>query len=448
MNPDIQRFMNYVEDANFMFEAIQEFINDVDSVLTEEAWEAHKSTIILERQRLEEGARLYLKLLQEAQVSGCFLHVKLPDRMKAYVSHHISTDIDFKWMAVHMTLNSKGTQARNREYIRENLRDCAAQGHMYAQFDLAALENAPRWYLEAANQGHPRAQNNLGRMYELGTQGVDRDYKQAKQFYELAVAQGDSSAQNNLGYLLQHGHRCELREVEHFFELSLTPGSRPDLECMSEAKQDHKEARRLFELSADDGNTAAQINLGVMVQMGHGGIQDYRKAKQLYDRAAGNGNTSAYNNLGYLYAHGLGVDVDYQEARRCYESAAAFDNTAAQNNLGCLYYQGQGVKCDYKEAKRFFELAAEKGNASAQFNLGSMYENGHGVDRDYKVAIRWYELAAQQNDSTAQTNLGHLYRMGLGVEKNIDEAKRWYTIAAAQGNDTAKWNLEDLFKEY
>ena len=48
---------------------------------------------------------------------------------------------------------------------------------------------AVRWYRLAADQGHAKAQYNLGVMYDNGD-GVPQDYAEAVSWYRLAADQG------------------------------------------------------------------------------------------------------------------------------------------------------------------------------------------------------------------------------------------------------------------
>ena len=66
------------------------------------------------------------------------------------------------------------------------------------------MNEAERLFTEAAKQGLPDAQFNLGNMYENG-QGVKQDYSKAREWYEKAAKQGHARAQNNLGFMYYHG---------------------------------------------------------------------------------------------------------------------------------------------------------------------------------------------------------------------------------------------------
>ncbi|MDC5928278.1 tetratricopeptide repeat protein, partial [Proteus mirabilis] len=65
---------------------------------------------------------------------------------------------------------------------------------------------------------------------------------------------------------------------------------------------------------AKQGDSEAQVNLGVMYALGQGVEKDYAKAKIWYEKSASQGNSLAQHNLGVLYNYGLGVPQDYAKA--------------------------------------------------------------------------------------------------------------------------------------
>ncbi len=60
------------------------------------------------------------------------------------------------------------------------------------------FEEAVAWSRKAADQGHAKAQFNLGVLYNNG-QGVPQDFKEAVAWYRKAADQGNADAQFNLG---------------------------------------------------------------------------------------------------------------------------------------------------------------------------------------------------------------------------------------------------------
>jgi hypothetical protein len=116
------------------------------------------------------------------------------------------------------------------------------------------------------------------------------------------------------------------------------------------------------------------------------------------------GNASAQLNLGLMYEMGEGVPEDFVEAVRWWRLAAEQGHASAQYNLGYMYDTGEDVPQDFVEAVRWYRLAAEQGAASAQYTIGLMYANGEGVPEDHVLAYMWYNLAAAQGHESAQNN--------------------------------------------
>lgn len=56
---------------------------------------------------------------------------------------------------------------------------------------------AMKWYLLAAAQNHPSAQNNIGFLYAQG-KGVPQDNNKAREWFQRAADQGDELAKENI----------------------------------------------------------------------------------------------------------------------------------------------------------------------------------------------------------------------------------------------------------
>jgi uncharacterized protein len=94
-------------------------------------------------------------------------------------------------------------------------------------------------------------------------------------------------------------------------------------------KGDHATALRLLGPLAEEGNVAAQFNLGVMYQLSNGVPQDNEVAVSWYRNAAEQGLAEAQYNLGVMYANGEGVPQDYAAAHMWFNLAAASRNRNA-----------------------------------------------------------------------------------------------------------------------
>ncbi len=117
---------------------------------------------------------------------------------------------------------------------------------------------AVRSYRLSADQGHARAQFNLGFMYDMG-RGVPQDYTQAVKWYRLSADQGHAGAQGILGAMYDSGRGVP---------------------------QDYAQALKWYRLAADQGGAIAQKNLGAMYAQGKGVPQDYVLAHMWCNLAA------------------------------------------------------------------------------------------------------------------------------------------------------------------
>ena len=77
------------------------------------------------------------------------------------------------------------------------------------------------------------------------------------------------------------------------------------------------------------------------------------------------GDSSAQYNLGVMYERGHGVSQDYNEVVKWYKKSAEQGESLAQYNLGVIYKQGKGVPQDYVMAHMFFNIASIGGDKDA-----------------------------------------------------------------------------------
>ncbi len=103
---------------------------------------------------------------------------------------------------------------------------------------------------------------------------------------------------------------------------------------------------------------------------------DYVVALRLLRPLAEQGNSKAQFNLGLMYENGRGVTENTVQAVKWYRLAADKGHAQAQNTLGVMYEYGQGVPRNDNEAMRWYRRAAERGSAQARTNLKRMYDEG------------------------------------------------------------------------
>jgi len=95
---------------------------------------------------------------------------------------------------------------------------------------------------------------------------------------------------------------------------------------------------------------------------------DYTTALRELRPLAEQGDTAAQYNLGFMYGNGQGVLQDYAEALKWYRKATEQGHARAQYNLGFMYENGQGVARDYVRAHLWFNLATANGLQRAAIN--------------------------------------------------------------------------------
>ena len=321
-------------------------------------------------------------------------------------------------------------------------------------------ERAVEWYHRAAEQGHAIAQYDLSWMYQHG-RGVSPNFSEAVKWCRLAAEQGYADAQNTLGWRYQYGRGVGVQNYAEAIQW-----------YRRAAEQEHPDAQaNLRELSARFGASRAR-NQQIDTDDAEAVMLDYRATEQNnipeqsnargfgrndvrtfwhYQEAAQQGDTTAQNNIGVMYANGRGVDQDYDEAINWFRQAAQQGNTTAHNNLclvyihrGWRYANGRGVDQDDTQAFNWFRQAVLQGDAEAQNIVGWMYTQGRGVDQDYVQAFAWFSKAAEQGHAEAQYNLGVMYAKGNHVSHDGVEAVKWFRKTAEQRDTEALSALRRL----
>ncbi|HEV2674855.1 MAG TPA: trypsin-like peptidase domain-containing protein [Aliidongia sp.] len=156
--------------------------------------------------------------------------------------------------------------------------------------------------------------------------------------------------------------------------------------------------------------------------------KDYGRAIAILQPLAEQGNSAAEQELGGIYFLGLGTPVDANAALKWFMGPAQKGDAIAQKDVAIVYQSGKlGPNDD--EAFRWFKLSAEQGNADAESNLGFMYRRGRGTPPDVKEAIRWTIKAAEQGHAVSLANLGTHYAEGLGVAQSYSQALFWLDVA-------------------
>lgn len=209
-------------------------------------------------------------------------------------------------------------------------------------------------------------------------------------------------------------------------------------------EKDYKKALAILAPLAEEGDSEAQVTLGIMYDFGHGVAKDPVAAIKWYIKAAEQGIPVVQHDVGVKYFQGQGVEQDYLKAAYWWQQSANAGLADSQFNLGLLYYRGIGLEVDYQKASSLFTSAAEQDHPHAQYSLAVMYAFGQGLKKDYGQALQWFRKSASHDVAQAQFNLGVFYENGYGLEKDPVTAKKWYELAAKGGLAEAKSKLAEL----
>lgn len=261
------------------------------------------------------------------------------------------------------------------------------------------------WLKKAADAGSPDAMNELGVIYEDGTDGVEANLEQGVQWYRRGAEAGSDDAMENLGvaYLSGNGVPCDVNE-----------------------------ARKWLERAAENGSAFAECSLGSRFASGDFGEPDMDEAVKWWERAAEHGDAVAMLNLGSLYCDGT-FPTDLKKAREWIKKAQ--ENGAERayyyTALDCLGL----LETDVPDS---FDVWKENPVPSASDVDQSI--------RCLKKARSWFghplEVGTTDGDLAGACNLwlARIARL-LGEE---DEAKRFYAQSVELGNEAAKKELASM----
>ena len=172
---------------------------------------------------------------------------------------------------------------------------------------------------------------------------------------------------------------------------------------------DSREAVRWYEaaVAADATPIEAWGALGRMVEVGAGGKKaDPREAARLYQVGADEGDPDAQYWLGVALQTGGGVPKDDRKSASWFKAAADAGHALAQHAYGHALATGLGVRQDAAGGVAYWRRAAEQGVVDSTFNLAMAYRDGTGVARSEAESRKWMNKAAALGDKDAQRMLG------------------------------------------
>jgi TPR repeat protein len=135
---------------------------------------------------------------------------------------------------------------------------------------------------------------------------------------------------------------------------------------------------------AATGDADAECGLGKQYEFALGVKQDNQQAVLWLQESAEQGDIAAQVELGVVFDK----MQDYGQALIWYRKAADQGNARAEYNIGLAYQDGESVPKDVAQAMVWYRKAADQGDALAQFNIGDLYDEGIDVPQDYRAGRR------------------------------------------------------------
>lgn len=105
--------------------------------------------------------------------------------------------------------------------------------------------------------------------------------------------------------------------------------------------------------------------------------QNHGQAFELFNKLAEQGDAAAQNELGYMYVNGQGVRQDYRQAMAWYQKAHAQGEAKAAHNIGVHYYNGEGVRQNKSTAKEWDGRACDLGHQKGCDEYRKLNQQGY-----------------------------------------------------------------------
>ncbi len=208
-----------------------------------------------------------------------------------------------------------------------------------------------------------------------------------------------------------------------------------------------KEWKSLLQ-KARKGDPDAQCDVGVYYQEGYDDLKGRRviprdpaRAVQWYRLSAEQGNSIAQNQLGVCLSLGLGAPRNLQRAISWTRKALDQGDASAAHNLATIYRDMGQIK----KAFEFYHRAVTMGFMDSLLELGLSLYYGVGVDEDRRAACKCFRKLIQtdQNDVAESTRENAFYMLGVahlegsGVIRSIAKARALFEKANKDEDHTA-----------
>ena len=207
------------------------------------------------------------------------------------------------------------------------------------------------WMVEAAEHDDPEAKNMM-------------DSLDAKVIFESAKNAYEKKQYYVADYLFRACALCGVPNSYYYLGQMAAEGR--------ETEKNASKALRLFLRGANAGDAQCQLTAARWYDKGGVVQADLETAAYWFEKAAEQGLTAAEVEIGSRYLDGTGVTPDVNKAIYWWEKAAQKGIEQIQYNLGVLYGTGSMIPKDIDKAMLWLEKSAAQGNEKAKYHLDEL----------------------------------------------------------------------------
>ena len=294
--------------------------------------------------------------------------------------------------------------------------------------------NAANWYQKSANNNYKYAQYSLAKLY-LSHKGIDTTINnnfpfetEALKLFNLSSDQGNYYATLELAKTYEKGIGTDIN-------LSLS------------ALNYKKAFEGFLKMSLEREDDSLLYRIGKMYYDGCGTDKNLLKAIEYIEKSAKLNNENAQYLLAQIYLKDYNQNENIHKAIEILHNLSNNDNQMAQYSLGKFYSNSESEHYDIEKAINLFQKSASKENHFAQYHLGKLFLEGNKIEQNIEYGLDYLNKSSDQNNEYAQYTLAKFYSNPESDYYDIGNAITYYEKSATQGNQFAQYQLGKLYLE-
>jgi TPR repeat protein len=239
---------------------------------------------------------------------------------------------------------------------------------------------------QAAGKADPKSMAVLGVLHVAGVPGLQRDLEKGQRLLQQAASAGDVDASRMVGDGFASGWMGSI---------------------------DPARAARYYRFAMDKGDAKSTFRLADMTMTGTGVAKDEREADRLAEKAAEQGNREAQTLVGMrkLSPYLAGLTDESEEALKWLNLAADQNEPTAMQTLATFYLSvgARTGQADFIRGGQILKRCVEKtADRACAFAYGETINAGIGEPRDVKRAFAMFVLASRGGNPATRQKLEEL----------------------------------------